>query len=204
MLFSDTYKEISTNTKGVYKEKGSKFISYTFVVYNEIEIKSRLQEVKQIEAGANHFCYAYILHPDQSTHRCNDDGEPNSTAGRPILKQIKGKGLTNILVVVVRYFGGVKLGISGLIRSYKAAASDAISTTEIITKNIKEQYIVSFKYTQMNNVMRLIKNFHLEVISSDFQMKSNIIFAMRKKDSNKVINAFKQHHEIQIKYIKTI
>ena len=200
MLFSDTYKEIKTNTKGLYKEKGSKFISYTFAVHNEKDIKSRIQEVKKNETGANHYCYAYILHPDQSIHRCNDDGEPNSTAGRPILKQIKAKELTNILVVVVRYFGGIKLGIPGLIRSYGTAAMDGIKKSEIITKMILEKYVVLFEHEQMNDVMRIIKEHNLEIIQTDFQISCKLTFLVPKKQSELVLASFKNNHKLSIKY----
>ena len=169
LMFNDIYKEIKSTTKGTYKEKGSKFIAYAFPVYSEDEVKEKLEEVKKLEHSARHHCYAYILHPDKSAQRANDDGEPSSTAGKPILGQILSNDLTNILIIVVRYFGGVKLGIPGLIRSYKTAASDAISKATIITKTIKEHYEVSFKYPQMNDVMRLVKELDLEVVNTDFR-----------------------------------
>jgi len=154
-MFSDTYKEIKNPIKGLYKEKGSKFISYLFPVYSEEEVKEKLEEIRKKEHAARHHCYAYILNSDKSAQRANDDGEPSSTAGKPILGQILSNNLTNILIVVVRYFGGVKLGVPGLIRSYKTAAADAISQGIFITKTIKEQYKVSFKYSQMNDVMNI-------------------------------------------------
>ena len=203
-MFEDTYKEIKLPTTGVYKEKGSKFIAYCYPVYSEQEVKERLEEVKKIEHAARHHCYAFVLNPDKSAQRANDDGEPSSTAGKPILGQILSNNLTNILIVVVRYFGGVKLGVSGLIRSYKTATSEAISAAAIIKKTIKEQYEVSFKYPQMNNVMRLVKEFDLEVINTDFQMKCNLIFAVRKNEKDKALNAFNKQHEVKTKYIKTL
>ena len=136
-MLNNTYKEVKTHTTGIYKEKGSKFIAYSYPVYSEQEVKEKLEEVKKIEHSARHHCYAYILHPDKSAQRANDDGEPSSTAGKPILGQILSNDLTNILIVVVRYFGVVKLGISGLIRSYKTAASDVITDATIITKTKK-------------------------------------------------------------------
>ena len=136
-MFDDTYKEIEAPSVGVYKEKGSKFIAYSYPIYSKEEIKQKIEEVKKIEHAARHHCYAYILNPDKSAQRANDDGEPSSTAGKPILGQILSNDLTNILIIVVRYFGGVKLGVPGLIRSYKTAALDAISNSEIITKTIK-------------------------------------------------------------------
>ena len=160
-MFDNTYKEVKSLSKGIYKEKGSKFIAYSYPVYTENDVKERLQEVKKIEHSARHHCYAYLINPDKSVQRSNDDGEPSSTAGKPILRQIQSNNLTNILIVVVRYFGGVKLGVPGLIRSYKTAASDAISQGIFITKTIKEQYKVYFKYPMMNDVMIPLISDHL-------------------------------------------
>ena len=204
MLFSDKYKEIKFNTTGIYKEKGSKFIAYAFPVYSAGNVKEKLESVKKLEHSARHHCYAYILHSDKSAQRANDDGEPSSTAGKPILGQILSNDLTNILIVVVRYFGGVKLGVPGLIRSYKTAALYAISNSEIITKTIKEQFVVSFKYPQMNDVMRLVKEYNLEVVNTDFQIECNLIFAVAKSKSEEVVETFKKNHELTIKYLKTV
>lgn len=204
MLLSDTYKEIKSTTKGVYKEKGSKFIAYAFTVFSEDEVKEKLDEVKKSEHAARHHCYAYILNPDKSSKRSNDDGEPSSTAGKPILGQILSNDLTNILIVVVRYFGGIKLGVPGLIRSYKTAASDAITHATIITKTIKEYYEVSFKYPQMNNVMRLVKEFDLEVVNTDFQIECKIIFAVPKSKVDSIVETLKKNHEISYKANKMI
>lgn len=203
-MSSDKYKEIKSASTGVYKEKGSKFIAYSFPVDSEENIKEKLEEVKKLEHSARHHCYAYILNPDKSAQRVNDDGEPSSTAGKPILGQILSNDLTNILIVVVRYFGGVKLGVPGLIRSYKTAALDAISNSEIITKIIKEQFSVSFKYPQMNDVMRLVKEYNLEVVNTDFQIECNLIFAVAKGKSEEVVETFKKNHELKIKYLKTV
>ena len=203
-MFSDKYKEIKSATTGVYKEKGSKFIAYSFPVHSEENVKEKLEEVKKLEHSARHHCYAYILNPDKSAQRANDDGEPSSTAGKPILGQILSNDLTNILIVVVRYFGGVKLGVPGLIRSYKTAALDAISNSEIITKIIKEQFAVSFKYPQMNEVMRLVKEYNLEVVNTDFQIECNLIFAVAKSKSEEVVETFKKNYELTIKYLKTV
>ena len=199
MIFDDTYREVKIHTTGIYKEKGSKFIAYSYQVYSEEEIKEKLEIVKKLEHSARHYCYAYILNPDKSTQRSNDDGEPSSTAGKPILGQILSNDLTNILIVVVRYFGGVKLGVPGLIRSYKTAAVQAIQEATIVTKTIKEQYKVSFKYPQMNNVMRLVKEYDLEVIKNDFQIDCKLIFAVPKSKANDVVDTFKKNHELNIK-----
>jgi len=201
-MFDDTYKEVKNHTTGIYKEKGSKFIAYSYPVYSKQKVKERLEEVKKLEYSARHHCYAYVLNADKSVWRANDDGEPSSTAGKPILGQIQSNDLTNILIVVVRYFGGVKLGVPGLIRSYKTAAAIAIADTEILTKTIKEHYEVGFKYPQLNDVMRLIKEFDLEVINTDFQIECKLIFAAPKRKSTNVVDAFKRNHELSIKYIK--
>ena len=203
-MIEDKYKEVKNHTTGIYKEKGSKFIAYSYPVYSEEEVKEKLEEVRKLEHSARHYCYAYILNPDKSAQRANDDGEPSSTAGKPILGQILSNDLTNILVVVVRYFGGVKLGVPGLIRSYKTAAAEAILEATIITKTIKEQYEVSFKYPQMNDVMRLIKEYDLEVVNTDFQIDCKLIFAVPKSKANDVVDTFKKNHELRIDNIKTI
>ena len=201
-MFEEIYKEVQNPSSGTYKEKGSKFISYSYPVYTEKDIKDKIEEVKKIEHSARHYCYAFVLHPDKSFQRAGDDGEPSSTAGRPILSQILSNDLTNILIIVVRYFGGVKLGISGLIRSYKTAAANAIINSKIITKTLKEQFEVCFEYTQMNNVMRLVKEFDLEVVKTDFQIDCKLIFAVPKSKSLDVEDTFKKNHEITIEYIK--
>ena len=203
-MLSDKYKEIKNPTIGLYKEKGSKFISYLFTVYSEKEVKKRLEEIKKIEHSARHHCYAYILNPDKSSQRANDDGEPSSTAGKPILGQIQSNDLTNILIIVVRYFGGVKLGVPGLIRSYKTAAADAISQGVFITKTIKKQYKVSFKYPQMNDVMRLIKEHDLEVVTTNFQIDCNLTFSVSKSKANSIIKTFNDNHKLKIECLKTI
>jgi len=200
MLFSDTYKEIKENAQSIYKERGSKFISYAYRVYSKNEIKQKLENIKKTENGANHYCYAYTLHPDKSISRFNDDGEPNYTAGNPILKQIEKHELTNILIVVVRYFGGIKLGIPGLIRSYKTATMNVLEKTEIITKMIKEKYIVSFQHQEINDVMRLVKEHSLEIINTDFQINCKLTFLVAKKNSEIVLQNFKKNHKLKITY----
>ena len=203
-MFNDTYKEIKNPTTGLYKEKGSRFISYLFPVYSEEEVKEKLEEIRKKEHSARHHCYAYLINPDKSVQRSNDDGEPSSTAGKPILRTIQSNDLTNILIVVVRYFGGVKLGVPGLIRSYKTAASDAISQGIFITKTIKEQYKIYFKYPLMNDVMRLVKEHDLEIVNTNFQIDCNLIFAIPKSKADNVVEIFKKNHKINIKYLKTI
>ena len=145
-----------------------------------------------------HYCYSYVLYSDKSAQKTNDDGEPSYTAGKPILRQILSHNLTNILIIVVRYFGGIKLGSSGLIRSYKTAAEKAIVAAEIITKNITEQYQVSFPYSQINNVMRIIKEFDLKIVKTDFKLECKLIFKVTKNNSAKIVNVLEQNHKLTI------
>ena len=200
MLFDDTYKEIQSPSKSIYRERGSKFYAYAYPVYSKENIHQKLKELKQIESSANHHCYAYVLHPDKSEKRMNDDGEPNGTAGRPILKQIENNQLTNTLIVVVRYFGGIKLGIPGLLRAYKTAASDVIKNCIIIDKIIKERYTIIFNHEEMNNVMRIMKNYDLEIINTDFNIKNKLTFLVPKKKSNIILNILKVNNNIKINY----
>jgi len=204
MTHSDKYFEIQSNTKGIYKEKGSKFIAYAFPVHTENDIKARIDEVKKTEPSASHYCYAYILNHDMSLQRTNDDGEPSSSAGKPILGQIISNKITNILIIVVRYFGGVKLGIPGLIRSYKNAAQNSILEGAIITKKLKEYYQLNFQYTSMNNVMRIIKEFNLEIVKTDFQLECKLIFAVPKSKANTIKSNFQKNHKIIIKHLKNL
>lgn len=204
MLFSNTYRELNSSSSGVYKEKGSKFISYAFPVYSEKEVKKKIDEIKKLDHSARHHCYAFVLHPDKSSMRNNDDGEPSSTAGKPILGQIESNDLTNILIIVSRYFGGVKLGITGLIRSYKTAAANAISNSTIVTKTIKEIYEIFFVYDQINDVMKIIKNQNIEILKKNLELDCKIIISIPKENSEKIVNLFKQNHQLSIKYLKTI
>lgn len=204
MLFEDTYRMPVSSGEGIYKEKGSKFIAYVFSVFTEEQVKERLAEIKKKEYAARHHCYAYSLHPDKSAWRANDDGEPANTAGKPILGQIQSKELTNVLIVVVRYFGGVKLGVGGLITAYRAAAAAALENVSIDERYVKEIYQVHFQYPQMNDVMRIVKEQSLEVLKQDFQIDCKLIFAIRKSQADAVVASFKKNHELNIKYQKTI
>ena len=197
-----SYKEVKKATKGLHKEKGSRFISYIFPVYNEDQIKHHISNIKNIENSANHHCYGYVLNYDKSIYKFSDDGEPSSTAGKPILGQIRSYDLTNTLIIVVRYFGGKKLGASGLIRSYKMAANDAIQNTLIITKAIKDYYEAKFNYNDINIIMSLIKKYQLEILNTNFNTFSTIIFAVP-IDNNEIINHFDNIRNCNIKYLKT-
>jgi uncharacterized YigZ family protein len=204
MSFDDSYLEVVGSSKGLFKDKGSKFIAYAYSVKSEEDVKQRLAEVKKQEYAARHHCYAYILNPDKSAQRDSDDGEPSNTAGKPILGQLLSRELTNTLVVVVRYFGGVKLGFSGLITAYRAAASEALEDITIEKCFVKDVFTVYFKYPEMNNVMRMIKDNALEIINQDFELECALTFCVKKSQSEKIQSIFALNHLLTLEFIKTI
>jgi uncharacterized YigZ family protein len=204
MSFDDSYLEVVGSSKGLFKDKGSKFIAYAYSVKSEEDIKQRLAEVKKQEYAARHYCYAYILNPDKSAQRDSDDGEPANTAGKPILGQLLSRELTNTLVVVVRYFGGVKLGVSGLITAYRAAASEALEDITIEKRFVKDVFTVYFKYPEMNNVMRMVKDNALEIINQDFELECALTFCVKKSQSEKIQSIFALNHLLTLEFKKTI
>ena len=165
---TNSYKTINNSSEGIYKEKGSKFLSFAIPVTNIDEIKQILEQYRKEYYDARHVCYAYILGVEHDIYRANDDGEPSGTAGRPILGQINSFELTNILVIVIRYFGGILLGTGGLITAYKEAAADAIMQAQIIEKTLKSEIIIRFEYPLINDVMRIIKEFEAQIITQQF------------------------------------
>ena len=167
-MAEDLYKTIDKISEGIYKEKGSKFISYAYPVSTEEEIKTIITDIKKQYYDARHHCYAYMLGHERNTFRAVDDGEPSSTAGKPILGQILSKEITNVLIIVVRYFGGTKLGVGGLINAYKSAAADALDNNEIIEKTLDAYFKIEYDYLKMNDVMKLIKDEQLDILSQDF------------------------------------
>jgi uncharacterized YigZ family protein len=164
----DTYRSIATPSTGIYKEKGSKFLSFAYPVDSEEEIQETINALKKQYYDARHHCYAYILGKDMETYRVNDDGEPQHSAGDPILGQIRSHELTHILVVVVRYFGGTKLGVGGLVQAYKTAASEAILAADILEKTIMIPIEFTFDYLSMDEIMRTIKRYNLNIINQEF------------------------------------
>jgi uncharacterized YigZ family protein len=175
----DTYLSIAQPTEALFKEKGSKFIAFAYPVENEQEIKEKLDVLRKKYYDATHHCYAYMLGKDKKNFRANDDGEPNGTAGLPILGQLKSKNITNVLVVVVRYFGGTKLGASGLVSAYKTAAAEALSQAIIIEKILTQSITFGFNYLQMNEVMKLIKEYELKILSQNFDSECQITLQVR-------------------------
>jgi uncharacterized YigZ family protein len=198
----DTFKTIaSPSTEILFKEKNSKFFGYAFPITSEEEIKSIVNNLRKQHFGAGHFCYAFQLGTDTVSFRANDDGEPSNSAGMPIYGQIQSFGLTNVLVVVVRFFGGVKLGVGGLIFAYKTAAQMALEESVILEKTIDVHFQISFDYKNMNKVMRIIKEKNLEIISQQMKESCEIIIATRKKNAKIIFDIFFNLFEIEIKKI---
>ena len=170
MIQEDTYKTIIGVAEGIYTEKRSKFIAIAIPVHTVEEIKQHLDIYQKKYYDARHVCYAYMLGHERKDFRANDNGEPSGTAGKPILGQINSNGLTDILIVVVRYFGGIKLGTSGLIVAYKAAAAEAIANATIIEKTVDDEIAVAFEYPFMNDVMRIVKEEEPEILEQSYDM----------------------------------
>lgn len=203
MLFDDHYKTIAGPGEGIFSDKGSKFIAFAYPVRSEEQAKKLVSTLKSEHPKARHHCWALRLSPDKSVFRINDDGEPSGTAGRPILNMLLSNDLTNILVVVVRYFGGTLLGVPGLINAYKTATVNAISNSEIIELTVNDVYSLSFNYITMNAVMKVIKDFDLKIISQDLQNSCNIELEIPKSQLNIVLTKFESAHGITIKYLHT-
>ncbi|MGZ3866127.1 MAG: IMPACT family protein [Bacteroidia bacterium] len=190
----DQYFTIQKSAEGLYKEKGSKFIGYAFPVSSETEIKDHITHLKKEHHSARHWCYAYRLGADKKLFRANDDGEPSGTAGKPILNQLIAADLTDVLIVVVRYFGGTLLGTSGLITAYKSAAAAALNNVQIKTKFITENYLVTFDTSNTNEVMRRLKECDAGIINHAFYEKNEIIFSVRLSLAEKILQHFKQNN----------
>jgi uncharacterized YigZ family protein len=195
---------LSAPSSGEYKDRGSKFYAYAFVVRNEEDVKEHLQELRKKHYDARHHVYAYILGADKASWRANDDGEPSGSSGKPVHGQLLSFDLTNTLIVVVRYFGGTKLGIPGLINAYRSAAKEAIENGVIIEKKIEDIYELAFTYPDMNTVMRILKDEGISPLTTDFQIDCKLQFKARKNDSARIYDQFKAIHTLKITYIKTI
>ena len=200
-MFDDTYHTIAGPAEGLYKEKGSKFLAFAFPVRTAEEVKGHLERLRKEYFDARHHCYAYILGPTKDAYRANDDGEPSGTGGRPIYGQLLSADLTDTLVVVVRYFGGVLLGASGLANAYKTAARDAISHAEIVEKTIDVRYRLHFEYAAMNDVMRIVKDFGLVPTNQDFNLDCRLDLSVRQSQSNRLYDAVAQLRTVRIEVI---
>ena len=203
MEISDTYKTIRHQSEGLYKDKGSKFIALAYPVKDEDEITGHLETIKKSYYDASHHCYAWVLGFDDRQYKINDDGEPSGTAGKPIYGQIRSHELCNILIVVVRYFGGTKLGVRGLINAYKGAAFDAISNNTIIVKTIRNHYRLYFSYVSMNDVMQILKAYELPQKGHQFDLNCKLEFSVRQNISDEVVNKLKKILATRIEYLYT-
>lgn len=196
----DTYKTIKTATPEVlYKEKGSKFLGYAFPITSEDEAKEHIDALRKEHHSARHWCYAWQIGKNYESHRANDDGEPSNSAGMPIYGQIQSFDVTNILIVVVRYFGGTKLGVGGLIQAYKAAAQMAMEAAEIVEHTIDEEFILKFEYPEMNTVMRIIKEENIEIVHQKMELDCELLIAVRKKNAQKIFDVFDNTFKVSIK-----
>lgn len=199
----DTYKTITSPSKEVlFKDRGSKFFGYAFPVSSEEEINKRLEELKKSHFNARHWCYAWQLGKEYSRYRANDDGEPNNSAGMPIYGQLQSFDLTNTLIVVVRYFGGTKLGVGGLIQAYKTTAQWALEESNIIEKTIDIQYLIQFEYAEMNTVMRIIKDEKLAIVGQKLELTCEYTLSIRLTEAERIFSIFENTYKVSIKKIK--
>lgn len=203
-MFSDTYYTLKQPSEGLYKDKGSKFLAYAYPVKNEEEIKGILDDLKKKHYDARHHCYAWAMGPTRDAFRINDDGEPSGTAGKPIYGQILSHDITNILIVVVRYFGGTKLGVRGLINAYKAATAEAIENNTIIEMLIRETYELQFEYPLMNDVMKILKDHDLNQLSHDFALSCKLTFEVRRNKADEIKGIFHSIYGVKITYLNTL
>ena len=204
MLFEDSYKTINQVSEGIFRDKGSKFIGYAYPIKSEAEVKTIIAKLRGEHAKARHFCWAIRLTPDRNVFKVNDDGEPSGTAGRPILNTLLSADITNVLVVVVRYFGGTLLGVPGLINAYKTATVEALNENTIITKTVNDVYQINFDYLAMNAVMRIVKDEQLEIQAQEFDTNCMIKFEVRKSNLNQVLGKLEKVDGIEIKYLMTV
>lgn len=188
MLFDDTYKTIAQPTENIFRDRGSKFLAFAYPVTSDNDIKPIVSKLKAEHPKANHHCWAIRLGIDRSVFRVNDDGEPSGTAGRPILNTLLSRNITNVLVVVVRYFGGTLLGVPGLINAYKTATEMALDVAQVVEKTVNDIYTITFEYMQMNDVMRIIKDEQLQILDQVSELNCQIKFSVRKTQVEQVMS----------------
>jgi uncharacterized YigZ family protein len=199
----DTYKTIEISVENIlFKEKNSKFFGYAYPITSELEVKKHLDQLKIDHFSARHWCFAYQIGTEKIKFRANDDGEPSNSAGMPIYGQIQSFEITNVLVVVVRYFGGVKLGVGGLISAYKTTAQLTLVEANIIEKTIDKQFKITFDYKNMNKVMQIIKEKNIQIVHQKMEMNCEIQIATRKKNAKEIVAIFKSLFEIEIEEVE--
>ncbi|GAB4466479.1 MAG: YigZ family protein [Thermoflexibacter sp.] len=194
----DTYFSIKQETQTIYKEKGSKFLAFAFPVENEEAIKEHLSTLRKKYYDATHHCYAYLLGKEKKVFRAYDDGEPNGTAGLPILNQIRSKEITNVLVVVVRYFGGTKLGASGLINAYKTASAEVLAQAEVVEKILTQTLQIHFDYHLTNEVMKLIKENEATIEKQTFEDRCKICLRIREKQYDNLVKHLRELKNVEV------
>ncbi len=200
----DTYKTINTSgSETLFKDKNSKFYGYAFPVTTEEEIKNLLATIKKKHHAARHWCYAWQLGIEKIRYRANDDGEPSNSAGQPIYGQIQSFEVTNVLVIVVRYFGGVKLGVGGLINAYRSSAQLALAATRIVEKTINIHFLLTFNYPKMNTVMRAIKEHQLTITDQTLALDCKLYISVRKKTAASIASLFEKMYEVSIQQLDT-
>jgi len=198
----DTYKTIiSPSKEALFKDKNSKFYGYAFPVRNEDDVKLKIEKLKKQHHAARHWCYAYQLGVEKTKYRANDDGEPNNSAGMPIYGQIQSFNITNTLIVVVRYFGGVKLGVGGLINAYRTAAHMALENSQILEKTIDISFLLQFDYKNMSRIMRIIKDNDANIDSQKLQIDCLLQISIRKSNALKLYQTINKFHEVKISYL---
>ena len=202
MKEADYYYTVEKAAVAEFKDRGSKFIAYSFPIKNTTDFKKNLQEIKKEHPKASHHCFAYRLGTDGNNFRVSDDGEPSGTAGKPILGQIDSKNLTDILIVVVRYFGGTLLGVPGLINAYKTAAALVLQCTPVVQKAVQINHELQFNYTEMNEVMRILKQFNCAILKNEMQLFCNIETGIPRSKINEVISALKDVKNLELHLMK--
>ncbi len=200
----DAYQTIKKPSEGLYKEKGSKFLAYAYPIYSEEDFKSHLSELKKQFHDARHHCYAFKIGTDENNFRYSDDGEPNNSAGAPIYGQIQSFKITNVAIVVVRYFGGTKLGVGGLITAYKEAAKNALLNAEFIEQTVDNFYRLEFSYEIMSEVMNFVKLHQLEVTKQQLEEKGLIEFRIRQSEAENIILLIEKIKALKISFLRTI
>ncbi|HEY4208193.1 MAG TPA: YigZ family protein [Puia sp.] len=204
MTKEDFYYTIEKEATAEFKDRGSKFIGYAMPLNSVEAFKERLNEIKKQHPKATHHCFAYRLGLDGNVYRVSDDGEPSGSAGRPILGQIDSKELVNVLVVVVRYFGGTLLGVPGLINAYKSAAALALQTTPLVQKQVEQELVVQFDYTQLNEIMRVVKQYNGRVIKQELQLFCSLTIGVPKNRSQEVQYILKEIRNVEVSVVKAV
>ncbi len=203
METKDTYKTItSAGEEVLFKDRNSKFFGYAFPISSEEETKQIIETLKKQHHSARHWCYAWQTGTENIRYRTNDDGEPSNSAGQPIYGQIQSFDVTNVLLIVIRYFGGVKLGVGGLINAYRTAAQLALEASEIVEKTINVNYLIAFEYKDINKVMRIIKENNLTITNQELELDCKIYISVRKKIVNKIKEVFSPLYEIKIEKLE--